>query len=89
VRKATLVTYLRTSSSTNAGPDKDSDKRQRAAITAFAKAHGHTIVAEFYDVAVSMAIQLPSGPASRLCSTGSPAMSAAIIVESRIDSPAT
>jgi hypothetical protein len=30
------VTYLRTSSSTNAGPDKDSDKRQRAAITAFA-----------------------------------------------------
>jgi DNA invertase Pin-like site-specific DNA recombinase len=47
------VAYLRTSSSTNTGPDKDSDKRQRAAITAFAKAHGYTIVAEFYDAAVS------------------------------------
>jgi hypothetical protein len=34
------VAYLRTSSATNAGPDKDSDKRQRAAIAAFAKAHG-------------------------------------------------
>jgi hypothetical protein len=32
---------------TNAGPDKDSDKRQRAAINAFAKAHGYVIVEEF------------------------------------------
>src|SRR3974390_419823 len=47
------VAYLRTSSSTNAGPDKDSDKRQRAAIAAFAKAHGYVIVDEFYDAAVS------------------------------------
>ena len=47
------VAYLRTSSSTNSGPDKDSDKRQRAAITAFAKAHGYTVVDEFYDAAVS------------------------------------
>jgi DNA invertase Pin-like site-specific DNA recombinase len=47
------VAYLRTSSSTNAGPDKDSDKRQRAAIAAFAKAHGYAIVDEFYDAAVS------------------------------------
>src|SRR3954468_2742100 len=44
------ISYLRTSSATNAGPDKDSDKRQRAAIAAFAKAHGYMIVAEFYDV---------------------------------------
>jgi DNA invertase Pin-like site-specific DNA recombinase len=42
------VAYLRTSSATNAGPDKDSDKRQRAAIAAFAKAHGYVVVAEFY-----------------------------------------
>jgi DNA invertase Pin-like site-specific DNA recombinase len=47
------VAYLRTSSATNAGPDKDSDKRQRAAIAAFAKAHGYVIIAEFYDAAVS------------------------------------
>jgi DNA invertase Pin-like site-specific DNA recombinase len=28
----------------------DRDKRQRSAIEGFAKAHGYTIVAEFYDV---------------------------------------
>ena len=33
--------------------DKDSDKRQRRAIEAFAKAAGYNIVAEFYDAAVS------------------------------------
>jgi len=46
------VAYLRTSSATNASlsNDKDSDKRQRSAIAAFAKAHGYVIVAEFYDV---------------------------------------
>jgi DNA invertase Pin-like site-specific DNA recombinase len=47
------VAYLRTSSATNTGPDKDSDKRQRAAIAAFAKAHGYVLVGEFYDAAVS------------------------------------
>ena len=31
------VAYLRTSSAANVGADKDSDKRQRAAIDAFAK----------------------------------------------------
>jgi hypothetical protein len=47
------VAYLRTSSRTNVGADKDSDKRQRAAIEAFAKTAGFEIVAEFYDAAVS------------------------------------
>jgi len=47
------LAYLRTSSAANAGTDKDSDKRQRATIAAFAKAHGYTLVAEFYDSAVS------------------------------------
>jgi len=32
---------LRTSSAANVGYDKDSDKRQRAAIAAFAKAKRH------------------------------------------------
>ena len=41
------VAYLRTSSSTNVGADKDSDKRQRAAIEAFAKHAGFEIVASF------------------------------------------
>jgi DNA invertase Pin-like site-specific DNA recombinase len=47
------VAYLRTSSAANVGNDKDSDKRQRAAIDAFAKANGYEIVDEFYDAAVS------------------------------------
>lgn len=47
------VAYLRTSSAANVGANKDSDKRQRAAIAAFAKASGYEIVAEFYDAAVS------------------------------------
>jgi predicted site-specific integrase-resolvase len=51
-KKIPAIAYLRTSSATNAslGNDKDSDKRQRAAIAAFAKASGYVIVEEFYDV---------------------------------------
>jgi DNA invertase Pin-like site-specific DNA recombinase len=41
--------YLRTSSATNVGEKKDSDKRQRHAIEAYARANGFTIEAEFYD----------------------------------------
>jgi DNA invertase Pin-like site-specific DNA recombinase len=47
------VAYLRTSSAANVGVNKDSDKRQRAAIEAFAKRAGFTIVGEYYDKAVS------------------------------------
>src|SRR4029077_1751274 len=47
------VAYIRTSSRTNSGPDKDSDKRQRKAINDYATANGVGIVAEFYDAAVS------------------------------------
>jgi DNA invertase Pin-like site-specific DNA recombinase len=47
------VAYFRTSSNTNVGADKDSEKRQREAVTRFAKAGGYSIVAEFYDAAVS------------------------------------
>lgn len=45
--------YLRTSSATNVGADKDSEARQRKAIDAFAKRAGMEIVASFYDAAVS------------------------------------
>jgi DNA invertase Pin-like site-specific DNA recombinase len=47
------VAYLRTSSATNVGPEKDSEKRQRESIQRFAKSNGFVIVAEFYDAAVS------------------------------------
>ena len=49
-KKITAVAYLRTSSPTNASKglasDKDSDKRQRAAIEGFAKSNGYEIVDE-------------------------------------------
>jgi DNA invertase Pin-like site-specific DNA recombinase len=46
------VAYIRTSSATNVGADKDSDKRQRAAIEGYAKRVGYALVDEFSDQAV-------------------------------------
>jgi DNA invertase Pin-like site-specific DNA recombinase len=64
------VAYLRTSSATNvskdkapAVEDKDSDKRQRAAIQAYAKAAGYEIVDEYYDKAVKGADPVGDRPA--------------------------
>ena len=54
--------YIRTSSATNVGPDKDSEKRQRAAIAAFAKAHGYEIEDWFCDPAVSGADPIDTRP---------------------------
>jgi Resolvase, N terminal domain len=45
--------YLRTSSAANVGSDKDSERRQRQTIEAFATRAGYELVAEFYDAAVS------------------------------------
>jgi DNA invertase Pin-like site-specific DNA recombinase len=42
--------YLRTSSVTNAGEQKDSGTRQRRAIAAYAKAQGLEIAGEYYDI---------------------------------------
>src|SRR5262249_37869403 len=61
-KRIQAIAYLRTSSSTNTGPDKDSDKRQRAAIAVFAKSHGYIIVDEFYDAAVSGADPIAERP---------------------------
>lgn len=47
------VGYLRTSSKTNVGEDKDSEKRQRGNIEQYAKARGIEIVEWFRDPAVS------------------------------------
>jgi predicted site-specific integrase-resolvase len=54
--------YLRTSSAANVGQDKDSEQRQRAAITGFAKPNGYDIAAEFYDAAVSGADPVTERP---------------------------
>ena len=49
----TAVAYFRTSSAANVGEDKDSLRRQREAVTAYARRHRLNIVGEFYDAAVS------------------------------------
>jgi DNA invertase Pin-like site-specific DNA recombinase len=47
------IGYLRTSSATNVGEDKDSEPRQRAAILAGARRLGCEIVEWFYDAGIS------------------------------------
>jgi DNA invertase Pin-like site-specific DNA recombinase len=56
------LAYLRTSSAANVGADKDSEKRQRQAIEAFARHGGYEIVEEFYDTAVSGADPIETRP---------------------------
>lgn len=46
------VIYLRTSSATNVGEKKDSDKRQRLACSRYAAANKYHIAEEFYDADV-------------------------------------
>lgn len=46
------VVYMRTSSATNVGEDKDSDKRQLDACSKYAKAHSIEIASVFYDADV-------------------------------------
>jgi DNA invertase Pin-like site-specific DNA recombinase len=71
------VAYIRTSSTTNVGEDKDSRTRQRAAIDAWAKRNGFSIAAEFYDAAVSGADLVHERPGfaamlERLAGAGGP-----------------
>src|SRR5262249_57170156 len=64
-KKIQAIAYLRTASAANVGSDKDSDKRQRASIVSFAKAHGYLVVGEFYDAAVSGADPVAERPGFR------------------------
>src|SRR5262249_27590735 len=61
-RRKDAFAYLRKSSAGSVGADKDSDKRQRTAIEAFARSHGYSIVEEFYDAAVSGADPIEARP---------------------------
>jgi DNA invertase Pin-like site-specific DNA recombinase len=56
------IGYLRTSSATNVGADKDSEKRQRDAIASFAARAGIVIVDWYNDAAVSGADAISSRP---------------------------
>src|SRR5438045_8422083 len=61
-KSSEAVAYLRTSSATNSGPDKDSERRQREVIDAFAKRAGFTLVGEFSDPGVSGADPIAERP---------------------------
>jgi hypothetical protein len=63
------VAYMRASSAANAGADKDSEQRQRRAITGYAKRAGMVLVAEFNDRRLAVPTLSKPGPASRLCLT--------------------
>jgi DNA invertase Pin-like site-specific DNA recombinase len=56
------IAYFRTSSVTNLGADKDSQPRQRAAITEFAARAGYDIVAEYADEGVKGADLISDRP---------------------------
>jgi DNA invertase Pin-like site-specific DNA recombinase len=60
--KNQAVAYFRTSSASNVGADKDSERRQREAVMAYARARRLTVVAEFYDAAVSGADPINTRP---------------------------
>jgi DNA invertase Pin-like site-specific DNA recombinase len=61
-KKVGAVAYIRPSSAANVGADKDSDKRQRAAIEGYAKRTGFALVGEFTDAAVSGADPIETRP---------------------------
>jgi DNA invertase Pin-like site-specific DNA recombinase len=61
-KRVEAVAYIRTSSAANVGADKDSDKRQRAAIESFAMRSGFALVAEYNDDAVSGADPIDTRP---------------------------
>jgi DNA invertase Pin-like site-specific DNA recombinase len=56
------IAYFRTSSETNVGDDKDSLKRQRAAVTAYAARAGYQVIAEYSDDGVKGADPVDQRP---------------------------
>jgi hypothetical protein len=61
-KRVEAVGYMRTSSAANVGTDKDSEKRQRAAIEGYAKAASFVVVEWFYDAAIKGADSVTARP---------------------------
>lgn len=57
-----VVAYLRTSSPTNVGKEKDSDTRQLKTITAYCKSNKMEVVESFYDASVSGSLAMEDRP---------------------------
>ena len=62
MKSTPAVAYIRTSSATNVGADKDSETRQRTAIAGYAKRTRYVVVEEFRDPAVSGADPIETRP---------------------------
>src|SRR5690242_3565101 len=58
----TALAYFRTSSATNVGTDKDSLRRQEAAVQTYARSRGIRVLESFYDAAVSGADPIEDRP---------------------------
>ena len=71
-RKIEAIGYMRTSSATNVGRDKDSEVRQRAAIESYAKAAGYTIVDWFYEGAAELTLPPTAAYGGGVCADGPP-----------------
>ena len=56
------IAYFRTSSDTNVGQDKDTLKRQREAVTKYAKSAGYQVIAEYTDDGVKGADPVDQRP---------------------------
>jgi DNA invertase Pin-like site-specific DNA recombinase len=74
-KRKQAIGYLRTSSATNVGEDKDSERRQRVAIERYAKRVGYDVVDWFHDAAVSGADRIDersgfSAPLARIAGNG-------------------
>jgi hypothetical protein len=84
------VAHLGTPSRTNIGADKDRDKRQRAAIDAYAKASGYAVIDTYYDAAVSGADPVVDRPGfTRYSSPCSRMALGRSLSKAPTDSPAT
>ena len=59
---AEAVGYMRTSLASNVGGDKDSEQRQRAAITSYTEANGMVLVDWYYDAAIKGSDPVTSRP---------------------------
>jgi hypothetical protein len=73
-KRVAAIGYMRTSSASNVGEGKDSEKRQRAAIEGYAESAGYVITSMTGStIRLSAALtQLQSVPASRPCWNASP-----------------
>lgn len=78
VKRKPAIGYMRTSSASNVGDDKDSEPRQRRAIEGYAKRAGFDVVDWFYDPAVSGGDAIEARPGFSAMLAPSPGMASGL-----------